>query len=188
MLDLDGVVWDIMGIFVEIHNEIYHTDVKYEDIDGWWFFPQDEFETVYPLTLPRIMEYPVTDNYVDVYVADINISHDVSILTAEANTVEVLKKKLESIHIHEGTHYDKLITVGLNENKLNYEADMYIDDNPNLAEKMSEHPNRYLLLFDQPWNQGFDARETKNVWRVFNWDEIMMSIDLIKIKKRNLGL
>ena len=44
MIDLDGVIWDIMGVFVEIHNDIYNSNVKYEDIDGWWFFPQGEFE------------------------------------------------------------------------------------------------------------------------------------------------
>lgn len=192
MVDLDGVVWDIMHVFVEIHNGIYHRDVKYEDVNDWWFFPQDEFETVYPLTLPRIMDYPVTDHYVDTYIYSLNISHDVSILTAELNSKEVLKKKLDSIGIFEKHHYDKIIKVDPNNSKflgkLDYEADVYIDDNPNMADKMHEYPDRYLLLYNQAWNQSFEDEKSDNVWRVFDWDEIKTSIDLIRIRKRNLGL
>jgi len=188
MLDLDGVIWDIMGVFVEIHNKIYNRNVKYEDIDGWWFFPQDIFETVYPLTLPRIMDYPVTDHYIDTYIYSLNISHDVSILTAELNSKEVLKKKLDSIGIFEKHHYDKIIKVDPNENKLDYEADVYIDDNPNMADKMHEYTDRFLLLYNQAWNQSFEDEKSDNVWRVYDWDEIIMSIGLIKIRMRNLGL
>ncbi len=184
MVDLDGVIWDIMGVFVEIHNEIFQSDVKYEDIDGWWFFPQDEFETVYPRTLPRIMDYPVIEHYVDTYIYELNMNHDVTILTAEANTVEVLTKKLKSIYIDKKTHYDKIITVDPNENKLNYEADVYIDDNPNMAEKMHEHPDRYLLLYDQPWNKNFEDDKSENVWRVFGWDDIKLAIKLIERKNK----
>ena len=182
MLDLDGVVWDIMKIFVKIHNDIYNSKVKYEDIDGWWFFPRSEFETVYPLTLPRIMEYPVFEHYVDVYIFDINVSHDVSILTAEVNEVEVLKKKLDSIHIHKGSHYNELIKVDPKENKLNYEADVYIDDNPNMAKLMNQYPSRTLLLYDQPWNKKFDESKCENVWRVYGWDDIKLALYMLEEK------
>ena len=184
MLDLDGVVWDIMHIFVEIYNEQFNENVKYEDISGWWFFDFEKWKVVYPLTLPRIMEYPVLDNYVDTYISQLNMNHEVIILTAEANTKEVLKKKLESLHIYEDTHYRGIITVDPNENKLNYEADVYIDDNPNMAEKMHEYPDKYLLLYSQNWNQEFEDEKSKNVWRVWGWDEIMLAIELIEKKKR----
>lgn len=187
MVDLDGVIWDIMRVFLRIYNRIYTENVKYEDIDGWYYFPQERFEHVYPLTLPWIMDYPVFDKFVGTYIYDLNIGNDVSILTAEANSEKVLKKKLESIHIDEGTHYDKIIRTEPNENKLNYEADIYIDDNPNMADKMHEYPDRYLLLYNQPWNQEFNDIKTDNVWRVFTWDGIMLAIELIKlIKKRKL--
>ena len=130
------------------------------------------------------LNYPVTEYYVDTYIYDINISHDVSILTAEANTVEVLKKKLDSIHIHEGTHYDKIITVEPNEDKLKYKADIYIDDNPNMAKKMHEYPDRILLLYSQPWNKKFDETKCENVWRVFSWDDIKLSINTLERKGR----
>ena len=184
-VDLDGCVWDIMGIFVEIYNKEFNDDVKYEDIDDWYFFSQERFDIVYPLTLPRIMDYPVLDNYVDVYIHGLNMNHDVSILTAELNTIEVLKEKLDSIHIHEGTHYNKLITIDPKKTKkLEYEFDIYIDDNPNMAKDMHKFPERYLLLYDQPWNQDFEDEKTENVWRVYDWDEVEFSIRVIKMHKK----
>lgn len=185
MLDLDGVVWDIMHIFVEIYNEQFNEKVKYEDISGWWFFDYEKWKVVYPLTLPRIMEYPVFDRFVDTYIDQMHNNEDeVTILTAEANSVEVLTEKLKSLHIYKGSHYKEIITVGPNENKLNYEADVYIDDNPNMAEKMHEYPDRYLLLYSQNWNQEFEDEKSENVWRVWGWDEVMLAINLIKNKKR----
>ena len=37
-VDLDGVVWDIMGVFIDIYNSLFKENVKYEDIDDWYFF------------------------------------------------------------------------------------------------------------------------------------------------------
>lgn len=186
MLDLDGVVWDIMGIFVEIYNEQFNENVKYKDIDGWWFFEYEKWKVVYPLTLPRIMEYPSFDRFVDIYISQLNKEHDVTILTAEANTVDVLTEKLLSLNILGGSHYKEIITVDPKENKLDYEADIYIDDNPNMAEKMHEHPDRYLLLYSQPWNQEFIDEKSDNVWRVWGWNEITLAVDLIKRIKGRL--
>ena len=178
-VDLDGVVWDIMGVFVEIYNKEFNEDVKYEDINDWWFFSQERFEVVYPLTLPRIMDYPVYDHYVDVFINDLNISNDVSILTAELNSKEVLVKKLESIHIHKGTHYKEIIKVDPKDSKLDHEFDVYIDDKPGMAKKMHNFPKRFLLLYDQPWNQNFEDEKSDNVWRVYDWDDIQLAIKVI---------
>lgn len=186
-VDLDGVVWDIMGVFVEIYNEMFNKDVKYEDIDDWWFFCEEEFKAVYPLTLPRIMEYPVLDKYVDVYIADLNMYHDVSILTAEVNTIEVLKEKLDSIHIFKGTHYKEIIRIDPKVSKLDYEFDIYIDDKPGMAKDMHKFPERILLLYDQPWNQDFEDEKSDNVWRVYDWDEVVWAIDLIIMNKTKKG-
>jgi len=181
--DLDGVVWDIMGIFVEIYNEQFNENVKYEDIDSWWFFSQDCFDIVYPLTLPRIMDYPILDNFVDSHIFDLNYENDLSILTAEANTKETLKEKLESIGIYEETHYDEIIRVDHKDSKLDYEADIYIDDNPNMAKEMDKYPDRYLFLYNQPWNKSFDDSKCENVWRVSGWDAIKLGITIIKQRK-----
>jgi len=183
-VDLDGVVWDIMRVFVDIYNSLYLEEVKYEDIDDWYYFPQERFEIVYPLTLPRIMEYPALDKFIYVYLLALNKEHDVSILTAELNPIGTLEEKLRSLAIFKGTQYKELIKIDPKDSKLDYEFDVYIDDKPGLARKMHKFPDRYLFLYDQPWNQDFDDSKSENVWRIFGWDEIELAIKIITQAKK----
>ena len=182
-VDLDGVVWDIMHIFVEIHNEIYNTDIKYEDIDGWNFFPQDEFETIYPLTLPRIMEYPILDVYIPTYLYFLNKVHDVSIITKEQNTVKILEDKLITLDIYKGREYNELIKLNLSDSKLDYPFNVYVDDYPGMAKKMNEFPGKIMLLYDQPWNQVKYAN-IGNVLRIRGWKDAMSFIRTIELIER----
>jgi len=183
-VDLDGVVWDIMRVFLKIYNRIYSENVKYEDIDDWYYFPQERFEHVYPLTLPWIMDYPVLDEFIYIYLFVLNKEHDVSILTAELNPIEILEEKLKSLGIFKGTQYKELIKIDPKDTKLDYEFDVYIDDKPGLARKMHKFPKRYMLLYDQPWNQDFDDSKSENVWRIFRWDEIKLAIEIITQEKK----
>ena len=183
MVDLDGVVWDIMYVFVDIYNKMYNENVKYEDIDDWYYFPQERFEAVYPLTLPRIMEYPVLDPNIPSYLFILNKKHEVNILTKEVNPVGTLEEKLRTLGIIKGTHYGKIIRIEVSDSKLNYEADVYIDDYPGLAKKMHDFPKRVLLFYDCPWNEKY--KESGNVIRVFGWGDILEFINRIEWAKRN---
>jgi len=183
MVDLDGVIWDIMGVFVDIYNKLYNENVKYEDINDWYYFSQDRFEVVYPLTLPRIMEYPILDNNIASYLFILNKVHDVNILTKEINSVETLEEKLRTLDIIKGRHYNKIIRIKVSDKKVNYEADIYIDDYPGMAKDMEKFPKRVLLFYDQPWNQRYI--DGGNVIRVSDWQEILSFINKIEWTKRN---
>ena len=54
--------------------------------------------------------------------------------------------------------------------KINEPFDVYVDDNPNLANAIQKTDDKYLLLYDQPWNQKID--NTNKIIRVFNWKDI----------------
>ena len=54
--------------------------------------------------------------------------------------------------------------------KLKIEFEIYVDDNPNLVEPIKNLKNRYLLLFNQPWN--LDSICEQKIFRVNNWKEI----------------
>lgn len=183
MVDLDGVVWDIMGVFVDIYNKLYKENVKYEDINDWYYFSQERFEEVYPLTLPRIMEYPCIDYNISSYLFILNKVHDVNILAKEMNPVGTLEEKLRTLGIIKDRHYSKIIKIEVSDKKVNYEADIYIDDNPCMAKDMERFPKRVLLLYNQPWNKNY--KESGNVIRVFGWEEILGFIDRIEYTKRN---
>lgn len=179
-VDLDGVVWDIMDVFIDIYNRLYKEDVCIEDVDGWYYFPQERFEVVYPLTLPRIMEYPVINKFIYFYLFSLNKIYDVKILTAELNTIESLEEKLKSLSIIKGSQYNEIIKIDPKDSKLDYNFDVYIDDRPCMAKEILKFPKRYLLLYDQPWNRDVNDKNFNNVWRVYGWEEIMLAINRIR--------
>ena len=182
-VDLDGVVWDIMHVFVDIYNRLYKENVKYEDIDDWYYFPQDRWDVVYPLTLPRIMEYPILDVYIPTYLYLLNKVHDVSILTKEQNPIGTMEAKLETLDIKKGREYNELIRLDISDSKLDYPFNVYIDDYPGMAKKMHEFPGKLLLLYDQPWNQKNRYVCQGNIIRVKEWRDVLSYIRTLDIMR-----
>lgn len=175
-VDLDGVIWDIMGVFLELYNKKFGTNIKIEEVDEWYYFPKENFETVYPETLKRIDEYPLLDENINHYLFLLMGKHEVKILTHERNTVDVMKKKLKDFNIREGFEYLELIKQDTyTGDKLSEVFDIYIDDCPLLAERMKDYPDRILLLYDQPWNRYY--KSTTNVFRVMDWKDVMGKIE-----------
>jgi len=183
-VDLDGVVWDIMGVFIDIYNSLFKENVKYEDVDDWYFFPQDRWEIVYPLTLPRIMEYPILDEYIPTYLYFLNKVHDVSIVTKEQNPIGTMEAKLETLGIIKGREYDKIIKLPVSGNKLDLPFDLYIDDYPGMAKKMTQYPEKIMLFYEQPWNQKDKYECVGNIIRVKGWNVVLSSIKYIDIIRR----
>lgn len=175
-VDLDGVVWDIMGVFIDIYNSLFKKNVKWEDVDDWYYFPKEQFDIVYPLTLPRIMEYPILDKNIPTHLYFLNKIHDVSILTKEQNPIGTLEAKLETLDIYKGREYNTLIKADLNYPKVNYVFDIFIDDYPGMGKEIQEFPKKVLLYYTQPWNKRTTYKGINNVLRVEGWDEIMSFI------------
>lgn len=175
-LDLDGVVWDIMSVFVDVYNKLYNENVKYESIDDWYFFPQDRWDVVYPLTLPRIMEYTVIDEYISTYLYFLNKVHDVTVVTKEQNPIGIMEDKLRTLDIVKGREYDKIIKLPVSGNKLDLPFNVYIDDYPGMAKKMHQYPGKLLLFYDQPWNRKNTYPCVGNVLRVKGWKDILSFI------------
>ncbi len=184
-VDLDGVVWDLTSIFLDIYNEDYNENLIFEECTKWFQFPQKRFEAVYPKTLKRIDDYPFLDENINHYLFLLMGKHNVKILTQNQNTIEKLKKKLETQDIKEGFEYLELIRLSIPDNKLNYKFDVYIDDNPNMIEHMSNYPDRILLLYEEPWNKKWDINDYVNVLRVKNWNDVMKKIEELENERNN---
>ena len=183
-VDLDGVIWDIMGVFTDIYNRLYKENVKPEDVDQWNFFPEDRWEVVYPLVLPRIMEYPILDEYIPTYLFYMNKVHDVSIVTKEQNPIGVMEAKLRTLDIVKGREYDKILKLDITDSKLNYPFNIYIDDYPGMAENMDKYLGKLLLFYDQPWNRKNTYINPGNVIRVKEWKDILSFIRTSEIIRR----
>lgn len=182
-VDVDGVLLDLMDRFCEVINREQRTRFSKDIITDWEFFhifnisEQKAYE-IFHLLYEKSEELPFIDINAPYYLKRIKERHSIDIVSArDGKFKKELQTKLSSHGIKKGSHYENLILVESKpydiKLKLNY--DLFIDDNPNLVEPISQNGDRYLLLYSQPWNQHVTT--DKNVIRVDTWKEIF---DFIK--------
>jgi len=179
-IDIDGVLFDIIEKFIEIFNEKNKTEYTKKDVTKWEFFKdwniteEELFEIFYEI-YENTMSVPIIDDRAPEYMKKLNssISNDVYIVSARAAQYRPqIIQKLNFHSIKKDVQYVDLILVHHKpyDLKSNENFDVYVDDNPHLAEAIKKMSNRYLLLYDQPWNQNFVCND--NVNRVFNWKQV----------------
>lgn len=177
-VDIDGVLFDLIISFCEIFNERYNTHYTKKDVTNWQFFndwniSEEEFYEILFEIYANTRETPIIDKNAPKYMKNLNYSHDVYILSARASQYKShIIEKLNLHNIKRNIQYIEIILVQdkpFNQ-KQNYKFDVYIDDNPHLAESIKNMKNKYLLLYDQPWNQDFICKN--NIVRVHNWTEV----------------
>ncbi|MBN1800333.1 MAG: hypothetical protein JW891_02445 [Candidatus Lokiarchaeota archaeon] len=184
-VDIVGVLLDAIERFIEEFNEVYKTNRKKSDITRWdfyldWDLSEREFFNLFYTAYEKMMEIPFIDDNAPEYLKRIHGKSDVSILSAgQPRFRSDLVKKLRFHEIKEGIHYKDFIIVKERpwDLKLAYDFDIYIDDNPNLVEPIKIMKEKYLLLYDQPWNKESSCEG--NVIRVRDWKEICTTLNNI---------
>ena len=182
-IDIDGVLLDLMVTYCEIFNKKYNTEYTVQDVKHWEFFrdwnisEKESFEIFYEL-YKNSMPIPFIDERAPEYMRKLNNSHELYIVSArEPQYRSQTLKKLNYHNVKKNLHYIELILLHHKpyDSKINQDFDVYVDDNPNLAKSIKKMKNRYLLLYDQPWNQEVICKD--NVIRVFNWKEVYETIN-----------
>ena len=167
-----------MITYVNIFNEKYGTSYTKTDVTDWEFFrnwriSEKEAWDIFLQIYQDSMKAPFIDEKIPEILKDLNIIHDVYIVSARMNKYRApILDKLQHHEIYPEIHYLELILLYHKpyDLKLKQDFDVFIDDNPNLVEPIKKMKDRILLLFDQPWNRAVVAN--KNVIRVKNWNEI----------------
>ena len=187
-IDIDGVLLDIVVNFCEIFNKKHNTTYKKNDIINWEFFndwnisEKEAFEIFFEI-YENTMSVPFIDDTAPEYMEKLNKSHEVYILSARTSKYRAqIIEKLNFHDIKKGEQYIDLILVHHKPyaSKQDYKFDVYVDDNPHLADAIKKMKDRYLLLYDEPWNQDFLC--TNNVIRVYNWNDVYEKINFINFK------
>ncbi|MFX1504199.1 MAG: hypothetical protein ACFFDH_24780 [Promethearchaeota archaeon] len=177
-VDVVGVLLDNIVTFFKIYNDKFKTEYEKKDISHWEFFKElnltrEKFLKLFYKTFEYHERIPFIDDEAPMYMKRLNQVHNLYILSAlDSMYKNSLKNQLEFNNIKQNTQYIEMIIVPEipYDLKLKNEFEIYVDDNPNLVEPIKSLNNRYLLLFNQPWNQ--DAICEQNVFRVNNWKEI----------------
>ena len=177
-VDIDGVLLDIIIPYIKKFNQKHNTDYTKKDVTNWDFYKEwnitedDSFEIFYEI-YENTMSVPFIDGDAPKFMKKLHTLHELYILSARAPQYRPqIFEKLNFHNIKKGSHYNDLMLVNHKpyDLKINEPFDVYVDDNPNLAQAIQKSQDKYLLLYNQPWNQNIE--NTNNIIRVFNWKGI----------------
>ncbi|UBF23021.1 5'(3')-deoxyribonucleotidase [Haloarcula virus HCTV-16] len=173
-LDMESVLADTHGVYIAALNGRHGTDYSYDEVDDWDWVDQDgrdyeEFmEIVHEAwsktwrTMPSVEREEIQFESV----ASISEKLIVHVVTARQGVEVEMRKWLEMKHIL--PHISEFHSVEPGKSKADLDYDYYIDDKPQLADRIDEDDT--LFLFDQPWNQHVEERD--NVYRVSSLAEV----------------
>ena len=179
-LDLDGVLVDAMGKFVEIWNKVRGDDKTINDIKRFGFYKdwgivEAVFWVFFDLCKSEHLES--LDPKAPKYIKKLFNKHHIDIVTARKESERgLIEKTLKDIGLIQGIHYANLVITPRLEHspKIEYDYDIYIDDNPNLAkdvQAIQQFEDRVMLMWVQPWNWMIEGGH--GVYRVKSWKDIM---------------
>ena len=170
-IDLDGVIFDFHTSFINLYNQEYNENIQYKNVKRWDFVPRERWESIYEKTMQQPYTFSLIDLAIPKYLKILNQYQDVSILTHGNYSILTLEKYLKKLGIRGGREINELIVADIKIPKTNFNFEIYIDDNPKMVGDFADHPKKFLLLFNQPWNN--DSIVPKNGLRVHNWKDIM---------------
>jgi len=154
-LDVDGVLADIMFVWLEQYNKAHKKTLTKDDIEQWDFWKElgyNKYRFYEDLSncWSRWIEVPPMEQDIASAVEKLHSVGIVDIVTArdEAST-QYVKQWL----LHNGIKYNDYIGVPSGRDKAGLEYNVFIDDSPyNVVRIASKGKN--ALLYDQPWNKS----------------------------------
>ncbi|MDW8073771.1 MAG: hypothetical protein RMJ28_06025 [Nitrososphaerota archaeon] len=168
-LDLDGVLSDSMGLWVEIWNSRYGPPaLGVEDIREWDFWrglgiTQEMFNEVFDEVWRSWARLRPLEENIGEKVARLTQLGKVDIVSGRAvKHLPYVKSWLK----HHRIRYDSIFLGVPAKNRLNHTV--FIDDSPIEAAQIAG-TGRYVLLRDQPWNRHVPER--RFILRVRSLDE-----------------
>ena len=190
-VDVDGVLLNIIEKFCKLFNSKYKTNYTKKDIIQWEFYrdlnisESEAYDIFYEIF--RDVNISLEDENSVEILEQLNKNYYIDLVSARDSQFKSnLVKNLENVNIRKDIHFNNIIMVKSHpyDVKLDYDYDIFIDDNPFLATAIQSFPKKVLLLYDQPWNQ--ECRTGKNIYRVHDWKDIYMKLFMIKKYKKPL--
>jgi hypothetical protein len=173
-LDVDGVLADIIFVWLDHYNKSKNGSLTKEDTTAWDFWKDlgyDKYMFYEDLSRcwSRWTEVPPMERDIGSATEKLMSVGTVDIVTArDAASTKYVKQWLE----HNGIRYNNYVAVLRGRDKADLDYDIFIDDSPhNVARIVSNGKN--VLLYDQPWNR--DVADPKIV-RIKKLEEAVNAI------------
>lgn len=180
LVDVDGTIADIHALFTKRVSDEFNTDFSVEDIKGWGFEGKAAELGLSTRACIDLLHKLWVDNWESVALLDASVGavfntlkqkYKIDIVTASA-VPEIINKWI----IKNNIPHDSFIAHG-SKHELDY--DFYIEDNPNLHDKLK--PGQMLMLYDRPWNRK--VPEKKNVVRFNKFNQV---INILEASEKSL--
>ncbi|GIU70822.1 MAG: hypothetical protein KatS3mg003_0301 [Candidatus Nitrosocaldaceae archaeon] len=174
-LDLDGTLADIIGSWLIEYNKKSREKLDYNNITKWDFwiklgYTPTRFFKELSNCWKRWQHIKPIEDRVSYAVEQLHRFGKVDIVTArDPESSNYAKEWLNYYNIP----YNEFVLVARGSDKAYLDYDIFIDDSPINAKKISRF-NKMILLYDQPWNR--DVRENNNIIRI---RKLLDALDLI---------
>jgi 5'(3')-deoxyribonucleotidase len=160
-LDVDEVLRPCVKRAMEVYNEMYGDNVKYETITSWklepYFKKCPDVALLFKNCARRIFLEAEPYPYVKEILTVLNKNHEIWIITHQYNGVE--QYTLQWLHQHKLPYHSIVFTP----HKFVVKTDILVDD---AIHNLEDFPGRAICM-DRPWNQDWKGE------RIFNLKELL---------------
>lgn len=178
-LDVDGVLADIILVWINEYNRKYNKSITRETIRNWDFWKElgvDKYEFYYQLSncWSQWKNVPPMESNIAEVVAKLNSMSVVDIVTA--------RDQDSTRHVIDWLEYNKIkyneyVAVPDGRDKANLDYDVFIDDSPHNAMRMAAK-GRSVLLYDQPWNKSISNSKIMRIKKLHEAVDIISTLNL----------
>jgi hypothetical protein len=176
-LDVDGVLADIILVWINEYNRKYNTSISKETIEQWDFWRElgvDKYDFYYELSScwSRWTEVPTMETGISSAVARLHSLGTLDIVTAR--DTESTKHVLNWLE-HNSIRYNEYVAVPDGRKKADLDYDVFIDDSPHNVIRISSK-GKSALLYDQPWNQSVKGDRIIRIKRLAEAGDIISKL------------
>ncbi len=154
-LDVDGVLADIIFVWLDEYNKTHKKSVTKDDIMQWDFWKElgyDKYMFYEDLSncWSRWIEVPLMEQGIANSVEKLHSVGIVDIVTArDTASTKYVKQWLA----HNEIKYNDYVAVMRGRDKADLDYDVFIDDSPHNVVRIASK-GKNALLYDQPWNKS----------------------------------
>ncbi|MEM4611343.1 MAG: hypothetical protein QXS95_01180 [Candidatus Nitrosocaldus sp.] len=168
-VDVDGVLADIISVWLTYYNERHDSSLSKEQIQRWDFwksigYSAERFYSELATCWKEWHKVPVMEDGIANSIATLRSLGKVDIVSAQM-AKDYVKMWLD----HNKIIYDDYVSVTRGVDKADLAYDAFIDDSPINAERISSM-GKLVLLYDQPWNRYLE--DGRYIVRVKSMDEV----------------
>ncbi len=178
-LDVDGVLADIILVWINEYNKKHDKSIEKETIKNWDFWKElgvNQLEFYHQLSncWSQWKDVPPMEQGMSNAVDKLHSIGNVDIVTArDKESTKHVINWLEHNHIK----YNEYVAVPDGREKANLDYDVFIDDSPHNVVSMASK-GRNVLLYDQPWNKYVNDSKIIRISKLVEAADIISNLNI----------